>query len=267
MTGRERGILIGLAIVLAGAVGFIAMSSKSDDAGPGPAPAPEGWDLSRLPNLGKPLREYKTEGGVSVQVLREGRGDPVKKGQAMDISYAGYSVRSGAMFERNVRKSFVIERGGVIKGWIEGLAGIKKRELRRLLIPAAMAYGNRRTGKIAANSDLVFDVEWVQLEIDDLKVGTGKEAKLGSKVLCHYKGTLENGVEFDSSYKRGNPIEFQLRKGGLIEGWIRGIPGMKVGGVRKLWVPWHLAYGDRGQGQKIGPYANLEFVVELLDVN
>lgn len=267
MTGRERGTLIGLAIVLAAAVVFIVVNRTSDDPALGPPPAPEGWDLSRLPNLGEPIREYKTDGGVIVQVLREGRGKPVQKGQAMDVSYAGYTVRSGAMFERSVQPSLVLERGGVIKGWLEGLQDMKVRELRRLLIPAAMAYGNRRTGKIAANSDLVFDVEWVQLDIDDLKQGTGAEAKLGSKVLVHYKGTLENGVEFDSSYKRGDPIEFTLRKGGLIAGWIKGIPGMKVGGVRKLWIPWHLAYGDRGQGQKIAPYANLEFVVELLDVN
>lgn len=265
MTGRERGTLIGLAIVLAAAVAFIVMNRKDDEAS-GPPPAPEGWDLSRLPNLGNPVREYKTDGGVVVQVLREGRGEPVQKGQAMDIAYAGYSLRSGAMFERNVRKSLVLARGGVIEGWIEGLDGIKLRELRRLLIPADMAYGGRRHGNIAANSDLVYDVEWVQLEIEDLKAGTGKEAKLGSTVLVHYKGTLDNGVEFDSSYKRGDPIEFKLVRGGLIDGWIKGIPGMKVGGVRKLWVPWHLAYGARAKGQKIGPYSNLNFVVELLDV-
>lgn len=264
MSARERGILMGLAALLAAAVAFFVF--RGEGGGDAPGPAPDTWDLSRLPDLGKPVREFVTDGGVRVLVLREGEGEPVQKGQAIDVAYAGYTARSGAKFEQNTYTGLELERGGVIRGWIEGLAGTRPRELRRLLIPSRLAYGEQRTAKLAPNTDLVFDVEWVQLGIQDLRVGTGKEVRVGSKVLVHYRGTRENGVEFDSSYSRNEPIEFELRPGGLIEGWIRGIPGMKVGGTRKLWIPYHLAYGDQAKGPKIAPYSNLVFVVELLDV-
>ncbi|RZA04870.1 MAG: FKBP-type peptidyl-prolyl cis-trans isomerase [Proteobacteria bacterium] len=107
------------------------------------------------------------------------------------------------------------------------------------------------------------------LVIEDVTVGTGKEAKLGSKITVHYRGTLaKGGTEFDSSYKRNEPITFELLEGRLIKGWTEGIPGMKVGGKRKLHIPYALAYGEAGTpGGPIGPKADLDFEVELKDVN
>lgn len=104
------------------------------------------------------------------------------------------------------------------------------------------------------------------LVIEDEKVGNGKEAKLGSKITVHYRGTFEDGKEFDSSYKSGSPITFDLLEGRLIKGWTEGIPGMKVGGKRKLHVPYQLAYGEAGMGSDIPPKSNLNFEVELIDV-
>lgn len=106
------------------------------------------------------------------------------------------------------------------------------------------------------------------LVIEDVKVGSGKEAKLGSKITVHYAGTLENGTEFDSSYKgAGKPITFDLLEGRLIKGWTEGIPGMKVGGKRKLHIPYAMAYGEGGTPDgAIPPKSNLNFVVELIDV-
>jgi FKBP-type peptidyl-prolyl cis-trans isomerase len=105
------------------------------------------------------------------------------------------------------------------------------------------------------------------LVIEDEKVGTGKVAKLGSKIKVHYKGTLKNGKVFDSSYDRNEPIEFELAEGQLIKGWTEGIPGMKVGGKRKLSIPYALAYGERGTPDgSIPPKSDLNFEVELLDV-
>lgn len=107
------------------------------------------------------------------------------------------------------------------------------------------------------------------LEIEDVVVGKGKEAKLGSKITVHYRGTLaKNGQEFDSSYKRNEPITFELAEGRLIKGWTEGIPGMKVGGKRKLHIPYAMAYGEQGTpGGPIGPKEDLNFEVELKDVN
>ncbi|MGZ3650317.1 MAG: FKBP-type peptidyl-prolyl cis-trans isomerase [Bdellovibrionota bacterium] len=107
------------------------------------------------------------------------------------------------------------------------------------------------------------------LVIEDLKVGTGMEAKEGSRVRVHYKGTFMNGKEFDSntseSLEKISP--FTLDAGHLIAGWVEGIPGMKVGGKRKLKVPFKLAYGEAGTPDgSIPPRADLNFEVELLQV-
>ena len=105
-----------------------------------------------------------------------------------------------------------------------------------------------------------------ELQIEDLKVGTGAEAKPGQTVSVHYTGTLTNGTKFDSSKDRGKPFQFQLGAGKVIKGWDQGVAGMKVGGVRKLTIPPHLGYGDRGAAGVIPGGATLIFEVELLGV-
>ncbi|MBP9886161.1 MAG: FKBP-type peptidyl-prolyl cis-trans isomerase [Leptospiraceae bacterium] len=104
------------------------------------------------------------------------------------------------------------------------------------------------------------------LVVKDVKVGTGKEAKDGNTVTVHYTGTLTNGKKFDSSKDRRQPFSFQLGRGEVIKGWDRGVKGMKIGGVRKLIIPSHLGYGDRGAGADIPGGATLLFDVELLNV-
>ena len=103
------------------------------------------------------------------------------------------------------------------------------------------------------------------LRITDLVEGTGSEARAGQAVLVNYRGTLENGREFDSSYGRG-PFRFPLGGGKVIKGWDEGVDGMKVGGKRKLVIPPDLGYGQRGAGGIIPPNATLIFEVELLEV-
>lgn len=104
------------------------------------------------------------------------------------------------------------------------------------------------------------------LIVKEVKVGTGKEAKDGNTVTVHYTGTLTNGKKFDSSKDRRQPFSFQLGRGEVIKGWDRGVKGMKVGGMRKLIIPSHLGYGDRGAGADIPGGATLLFDVELLNV-
>lgn len=99
------------------------------------------------------------------------------------------------------------------------------------------------------------------LIIEDLVVGNGAEAKPHATVTIHYRGTLMNGKEFDSSHSRGKPATFGLDQ--LIKGWQEGIPGMKVGGKRKLTIPPQLGYGARGAPPTIPPNATLMFEIEL----
>jgi FKBP-type peptidyl-prolyl cis-trans isomerase FkpA len=105
-----------------------------------------------------------------------------------------------------------------------------------------------------------------EFKTEDVKVGTGAEAKDGSTVKVHYVGTLKSGERFDSSRDRGEPFEFTIGKGGVILGWEKGVAGMKVGGLRKLTIPSELGYGSAGQPPKIPAYATLLFEIELLEV-
>lgn len=109
-------------------------------------------------------------------------------------------------------------------------------------------------------------MEPTDLVIEDIRVGTGAEAKAGQAVSVHYVGTLTNGTKFDASRDRGKPFGFSLGAGQVIQGWDQGVAGMKVGGLRKLTIPSHLGYGARGAGGVIPPNATLVFEVELLDV-
>lgn len=104
-----------------------------------------------------------------------------------------------------------------------------------------------------------------QLEIVDIVVGDGAEASPGATVEVHYLGVeYDSGDEFDSSWNRGQSINFPL--GSLIAGWQQGIPGMKVGGRRKLIVPPQLAYGPAGGGHRLSGQT-LIFVIDLLGVS
>ena len=99
------------------------------------------------------------------------------------------------------------------------------------------------------------------LVIEDLVVGTGATAAAGDTVTVDYVGTFTNGSKFDSSYDRSQPFTFRLGAGQVIAGWDQGVPGMKVGGKRRLTIPPDLAYGSRGSGP-IPPNSTLVFEIE-----
>src|SRR5919205_2182981 len=107
-----------------------------------------------------------------------------------------------------------------------------------------------------------------ELEVTDVTEGEGAEATQGSTVSVHYVGVAHStGEEFDASYNRGEPLQFRLGVGQVIQGWDDGVIGMKVGGRRRLVIPPHLGYGDRGAGGVIKPGETLIFVVDLLGVS
>ena len=102
------------------------------------------------------------------------------------------------------------------------------------------------------------------LQYKEITPGTGKSPKAADTVTTHYKGTLIDGTEFDSSHKRGQPATFAVS--GVIAGWTEALQLMKEGAKWQLFVPSNLAYGDRGAGREIGPNATLIFEVELISV-
>ena len=106
-----------------------------------------------------------------------------------------------------------------------------------------------------------------ELGIEDLVVGDGDEAVPGRNVSVHYVGvSFHTGEQFDASWDRGQPFEFRLGQGQVIQGCDRGVAGMRVGGRRQLTIPSALAYGERGAGGVIKPNEPLVFVVDLLAV-
>ena len=105
-----------------------------------------------------------------------------------------------------------------------------------------------------------------QLRTEDRVEGTGEAAEAGDTVSVHYVGRLLDGTTFDSSCERGEPAAFPIGVGQVIRGWDEGIPGMKVGGQRRLIIPSELAYGTSGAGDVIPPNAALVFDVELVGV-
>ena len=121
---------------------------------------------------------------------------------------------------------------------------------------ATTAASAKEDGAVVSSTGLVYRA---------LKEGTGASPKASDTVKVHYRGTLPDGKEFDSSYKHGEPIEFPL--GRVIACWTEGVQRMKVGGKAKLTCPPQIAYGERGAGGVIPPNATLLFEVELLGIN
>jgi FKBP-type peptidyl-prolyl cis-trans isomerase FklB len=120
---------------------------------------------------------------------------------------------------------------------------------------AFLAENKKKPGVVTLPSGLQYKV---------IKAGTGKKPKATDTVKTHYRGTLLDGTEFDSSYRRGEPATFPVK--GVIPGWTEALQLMEEGAKWQLFIPPHLAYGERGAGPVIGPNATLIFEVELISV-
>lgn len=118
-----------------------------------------------------------------------------------------------------------------------------------------LAANAKKEGVVTLSSGLQYQV---------LREGNGKRPKATDQVRCHYEGTLINGTVFDSSYKRGEPAVFGLNQ--VIKGWTEGVQLMQEGAKYRFFIPYDLAYGERGAGQQIPPFAALIFDVELIEV-
>ncbi|OIR10425.1 FK506-binding protein [mine drainage metagenome] len=217
-----------------------------------------------------------------------GEGSEAHAGQTVIVHYTGWLFDASApdnkgkkfdsSLDRNEPFDFPLGGGRVIKGWDQGVQGMKEGGERTLVIPPEMGYGPRGAGGvIPPNATLVFDVKLLKViktDMIDTKVGEGEEAKAGQTVTVHYTGWLfdknapENkGSKFDSSRDRDEPFDFPLGQGHVITGWDEGVQGMKVGGQRTLVIPPEMGYGKRGAGGAIPPNATLVFEVELLEIN
>jgi peptidylprolyl isomerase len=236
-----------------------------------------------------------TASGLKYIVLKANpNGEKVESGSKVKVHYSGF-FKDGKMFDSSVDRgqpiALTVGKGQVIRGWDEGLALLHKGEKAKLVIPYQLAYGeNGRPPVIPAKSDLIFDVEIVDVQASVVPVpydikGIEKKtttsglqyyevkknsstvkAENGKTVKVHYTGYLADGKIFDSSVERGEPIEFPLGQGMVISGWEEGIALMSIGDKLRLIIPYNLAYGEGGRPPIIPQKADLTFDVELIEV-
>lgn len=252
-----------------------------------PAWGQEKKDAPKLPPLDS--KEWKKQdNGLTVWDVKLGKdGDAAVADSMVTIHYTGW-LTNGKVFDssvtRNEPATFPLK--SLIKGWQLGIPGMKAGGTRRLLIPSDLGYGDRGAPPdIPGGATLVFEIEvlkvWSLPALDskewkdvkgteglkawDVKEGKGEACQPGATVTIHYTGWTTDGKIFDSSHKNGEPAEFPLAN--LIKGWQLGVPGMKPGGVRRLLIPYPLAYGEQGRpGSGIPPKATLIFEMELVGV-
>lgn len=249
----------------------------------------------------KKIEEYKTAGkdtvttatGLKYIIVEKGKGKKSETGSNVVVHYSGY-FRDGKMFDSSVKRGepfkFELGAGQVIKGWDEGLYLMQEGDKFRFIIPYTLAYGEAgRPPQIPEKSDLIFDVELIQvlppivvekfdikgkkeyttasgLKYYIVKEGTGDMVKSGEKVSVHYTGYFVDGKIFDSSVKRGQPIELNVGVGQVIKGWDEGLQLMKKGDQVRFFIPYSLAYGEKGYPGAIPPKSDLIFDVELVDI-
>lgn len=241
-----------------------------------PPAAPAAPASAGAPEAAKPVHTEQRENGLLIEDLVIGTGTEIKPAAYALLHYRGTLKPDGKPFDSSYDRGMPITASLVptkmIMGWVEGVPGMKVGGKRRLTVPAAMAYKDKgyrdKNGSviIPPNTDLVFEIEAVAaLVIEDVKVGEGKECTGPEQtVTVFYHGTLaSDGTVFDSNVGK-EASTWPLRR--LVRGWQMGIPGMKVGGKRRLVVPWQWAYGEGGSPPVIPGKADLVFEIELVDV-
>lgn len=233
-----------------------------------------------------------TDSGLKYEIITKGTGATPAAIDSVTVHYEG-KLLDGTVFDSSYERGETISfpLGGVIKGWTEGLQLMQEGAKYIFTIPSELAYGEAGAGaSIPPNADLIFTVELIKVDVnediafleankakDGIKVtesglqykvlleGSGKSPKDTDNVTVHYEGSLIDGTVFDSSYKRGEVIDFPLNR--VISGWTEGLQLMKEGATYKFFIPSELGYGRRGSPGSIPPNATLIFKVELIRVN
>lgn len=231
---------------------------------------------------------HETESGLRYQIELLGQGDLAFDGDVVAVHYTGM-LEDGTVFDSSHNRGepirFTLGQGQVIPGWEEAIKMLRQGDKGKFHIPPGLAYGESGVGPIPPNATITFDIELVSIlkpeapfdvtgitrqalasgvEYAIVKAGEGLKLEPGLNIKVHYNGYLEDGTLFDSSFERGQPIEFVLGRGMVIPGWEQGLAQLSVGDRARIWIPYLLAYGERGRGP-IPPSSNLIFDVEVVD--
>ena len=217
----------------------------------------------------------QTGGKLEIKDIQEGKGPAAKPGDILTMDYTGTLASNGKQFDSSVGKKpfqFILGAGQVIKGWDEGMVGLKEGGKRQLTIPSDMGYGKDGAGdEIPPNAKLKFDVTLLKLQRLDSKIlveGKGdKTVKGGDIVDVHYQLTDTDGKKIDSSYDRGQTLQISMTSPlKVIKGFFAALLGMKQGEKKSVTLPPDLAYGDKGAGDVIKPGQTLIFEIEMMKI-
>jgi len=275
--------LVVATLLLSGCDGNSTRNSiLADGAGPMDADAPDEFTT--------------TESGLQYRVLRKGDGETPTLRDSAVVHFAGW-LNSGHIFETSYNSKQPItlpmtSEDGRLIGRTQGLLYVAEGGMIELIVPGDLGYGQRGlTPTIPPNAPLHYLFELVEvipapepvepglpdsdaveeftttdsgLKYRILRKGTGDKPAATDSVEVHYKGWLDDGTEFESSYERGVPDSFLLEN--VIDGWTEGLQYVSEGGMIELEIPTDLGYGSEGKGSKIPANATLHFSIELLDI-
>lgn len=235
------------------------------------------------------IKPTTTPSGLKFWDIKVGTGKSPKTDSIVKVHYSGW-LPSGKLFQNTIQRDrpefFRLDK--VVEGMAKGIISMRIGGKRRLEVPPELGYGEKGQGRhVPPNSPLIFEVELLDvqrpfpppkqtsvkgikpvtlpsgLKYWDIKVGTGRTPDLACKVTTHYTAWLTDGTEFDSSITLGQPLVIRLGK--MIKGWGEGLTTMKVGGKRRLQIPYELGFGEKGKPPRVPPKATLIYEVELLD--
>jgi peptidylprolyl isomerase len=226
--------------------------------------------------------------GLKYRDLKEGAGQACPKDATVKVNYTGW-LSDGTVFDSS-KQPTELSLKNTIRGWQDGIPGMKPGGIRKLVIAPDQGYGSTPQKGIPPGSTLIFEVELVSVtqapdysklsdgtapgaddpnlkeivygvKYRDIKEGSGEPCPRDATVKVHYTGWLLNGEMFDSSRKQGHAATFPLK--GVVKGWQEGIPGMKPGGIRKLVISPDMAYGSSAR-PGIPANSTLVFEVEMV---
>lgn len=233
------------------------------------------------PDVHRPVDEAVTT--LQIEDMIVGTGPEAVTPSLVEVHYVGVLV-DGTEFDSSWGKAtpfnFAVGSGQVIKGWDQGVAGMRVGGRRRLVIPPDLAYGATAKTKIPANSTLIFVVDLAKvtpepdavldptpaagLTSQDLDLGSGPAVALGDTVTINFVlVSATTGKKLYSSWRTGRTSSVKMGDDKAIKGWDQGIIGMKVGGRRRLSVPPALAYGEKGNAD-VGPNETLVYIIDVV---
>ncbi len=243
-----------------------------------------GGGESPLPTTPEPLPSLDVP--FSTEDLEVGDGPTLEMGWLAAIAYTGWIYDPDASDNRGdvvgsapveAPAPFRVGIGQLIPGVDQGILGMRVGGRRRIVVPPDLGFGASGTSGIPGNATLLYEIELlaadeVPFSANDLTAGDGPEAEAGQSLSVVYRGWIydllaeENKGDLFDSNTADSPYTFTLGAGTVIEGWERGVPGLRVGGVRRLVIPHELGYGTTASGP-IPAYSTLLFEVELLAIN